>query len=110
MPKQKSKDLAFWKDFAKHAKKKPKSIPDYSNMSYEDIGRIAQEFDPLPFWEKIRGMVALIDGETLRYILYAQIPLEKFIRFELAARGFDEKHRWCGFEKAEEIWLNENNN
>jgi hypothetical protein len=49
-----------------------------------------------------------MDGKILRYILYAKIPLEKLIRFELAGRGFDENHRWVGFEKAHEIWLQEN--
>jgi hypothetical protein len=49
-----------------------------------------------------------MDGKILRYILYAKIPLEKLIRFELAGRGFDENHRWVGFEKANEIWLQDN--
>jgi len=27
------------------------------------------------------------------------------IRYELAARGYDKDHKWVGFEKAEEVWL-----
>lgn len=82
--------------------KLPKS---YRKLSYSHIQEIAMDHDPLPFWETIRGMVSTIDGETLRFILRYQIPLEKFIRFELAARGYDIDNRWCGFEKAKEIWL-----
>lgn len=83
-------------------KKLPKS---YRKLSYSHIQEIAMDHDPLPFWETIRGMVSTVDGETLRFILRYQIPLEKFICFELAARGYDIDNRWCGFEKAKEIWL-----
>ncbi len=78
---------------------------DYSNMDYEHIQQIASDEDPLLHWEEIRGMFSVLDGEILRYILHVKIPLEKFIRHELASRGFDKDHKWCGFEKAEEIWL-----
>lgn len=78
---------------------------DYSKMSYDDIRHIKMGYDPLPFWETIMGMFSVADGEILRYILHSKLPLEKLIRHELASRGFDENHRWCGFEKADEIWL-----
>ncbi len=61
--------------------------------------------DPLHHFEEIRGMFSVMDGEILRFILEAKIPLEKFIRYELASRGFDKDHKWVGFEKVEEIWL-----
>jgi|TARA_B110000037_G_C17127386_1_gene508857 hypothetical protein len=44
-----------------------------------------------------------VDGELLRYILYAKIPFEKLIRYELANRRNDKSHRWVGFDKAEKI-------
>ena len=69
-----------------------------------DSNRYCSE-DPLNHWEEIRGIYSIMDGELLRYILQSKIPLEKFIRFELASRGYDKDYRWCGFEKAEEIWL-----
>lgn len=83
-------------------KKLPKSL---KRMGYDSIQEIAMDTDPLPFWETIRGMISILDGETLRFILRYQIPLEKFIRFELSARGYDLDNRWCGFEKAKTIWL-----
>ncbi len=64
--------------------------------------------DPLPFWEELTGVFAIMDGELLRYILHSKIPLEKLIRFELAARGFDKNHRWVGFSKSFKIWLDDN--
>lgn len=81
---------------------------DYSELSYRKLDIIRQEQEPLPFWESIVGMVSVTDGEILRFILENKIPLDKIIRHELALRGFDKNHRWCGFEKARDIWLNEN--
>ena len=78
---------------------------DFSNMDYTHIRNISMDVNPLPFWENLKGMFSIQDGELLRFILKYQIPLEKFIRYELASRGYDENHQWVGFEKAEEIWL-----
>jgi len=83
-----------------------KVIPmDLSKLSYKDILHIRMDDDPLPHWENINGIFSVMDGELLRYLLHSKIPLEKLIRFELAGRGYDKNHRWCGFEKANEIWL-----
>lgn len=78
---------------------------DYVAMDYDDLRHLHMEQERLPHWETILGMFSVCDGEILRYLLHANIPLEKLIRFELASRGFDMNHRWCGFEKAKEIWL-----
>jgi hypothetical protein len=78
---------------------------DYSTMSYKHLDDIRRDKEPLPHWESIIGMVSVTDGEILRYILKNKIPLDKIIRHELALRGYDENHRWCGFDKAREIWL-----
>ncbi|MDB4293480.1 hypothetical protein N9954_08745 [Maribacter sp.] len=77
----------------------------YRRMKYSRIASIAMDKEPLVHWESIRGMLSTQDGELLRFIIKYKIPLEKFIRYELASRGFDEDHQWCGFEKASEIWL-----
>ena len=77
----------------------------YSDMTYSDIENIRTDSEQLHQWEEIAGMFTVIDGEILRFILAANVPLEKFIRYELACRGHDKDHRWCGFEKAREIWL-----
>jgi hypothetical protein len=77
-------------------------------MSYDEIRHIRMDKEPLPHLEALMSHFSTMDGEILRYILYAKIPLEKLIRFELADRGFDENHRWIGFEKANEIWLHDN--
>jgi hypothetical protein len=81
---------------------------DLSELSYDNLRHIRMDKEPLPHWESIIGHFSVMDGELLRYILHAKIPLEKLIRFELAGRGFDENHRWCGFDKASEIWMQDN--
>jgi len=81
---------------------------DYSQMNFEEIRDIRMDSDPLSFWETIIGIFSVIDGEILRYLLHTKIPLKKLIRYELACRGYDKNNRWCGFEKAKEIWLNKN--
>lgn len=81
---------------------------DYSEMSYDDIRHIQMDRKPLPHWEEINGMLSTMDGEILRFLIHSKIPLEKLIRFELAGRGFDKNHRWCGFTKSFEIWLEDN--
>lgn len=78
---------------------------DLSQMSYTDIEKIRVNNSIPAHWEIILGMFSVSDGEILRFILQTKIPLEKFIRYELASRGFDENHQWCGFDKAEKIWL-----
>lgn len=78
---------------------------DCSDMDYKHIRRIYMDIEPLEHWENIKGMFSVMDGETLRFILCSQIPLERFIRFELALRGYDKDHQWVGFEKSEKIWL-----
>ena len=78
---------------------------NYSKMTYDHIRHIKMDRNMLPHWESIIGMLTTMGGEILRYILHANIPLKKLIRDVLASRGYDENHRWCGFEKAAEIWL-----
>ena len=78
---------------------------DYSTISYKQLDAIRQDEEPLPFWSALVGLVSTADGEILRFILENKIPLDKLIRHELALRGFDKNYRWCGFDKAREIWL-----
>lgn len=78
---------------------------NYSQLDYDHIRHIRMDNHPLPHWEKIVGIFSTTDGDILRFILTNDIPLEKFIRDELAGRGYDENHRWCGFENAQKIWL-----
>lgn len=77
---------------------------DYSKMDYDHIDALAKDSDPLDHWAEIRGAFSTMDGEVLRFILAMDIPLNKFIRQELAARGYDENHTWVGFENAKKIW------
>ena len=81
---------------------------DYLELSYKQLDSIRRSQEPLPFWEAIVGMISTADGEVLRFILENKIPLDKLIRHELVLRGFDKNHSWCGFDKAREIWLEEN--
>ena len=78
---------------------------NYMHLHYPEISDIYLDKDPLPNWEELRGMLTTTDGEVLRFILEYKIQLEKFIRFELATRGYDQNEQWVGFEKAYEIWL-----
>ena len=78
---------------------------NHYQLSYKQLDVIRQDQEPLPFWESIIGMISVIDGEILRFILEQNIPLDKIIRHELSLRGFDKNHRWCGFDRAREIWL-----
>ncbi|MCP4181179.1 MAG: hypothetical protein GY756_25735 [bacterium] len=81
---------------------------DYSELDYMKLDKIRQDKEPLPHWESIIGMISTMDGEVLRYIIKNKVPLDRIIRHELALRGFDKNHRWCGFDRAREIWLDEN--
>lgn len=74
-------------------------------MKYSHIASIAKDEEPLEHWDAIGGMLSTQDGELLRFLIKYKIPLEKFIRFELASWGFDKNYKWCGFNKAAEIWL-----
>ncbi len=80
------------------------------NLSYDELSSIASDYDPLPFWEDIRGMFSTKDNHTLMLILDQKIPLEKIIRFELAGREYDENNIWVGYDKAKEIWLESEHN
>ena len=77
---------------------------DLSDFNYDDFRHLKMDKDPLPHLEKTLGMVSVMDGEILRFLVQSKFPLEKLIRDELACRGYDENHRWCGFDKASEIW------
>ena len=78
---------------------------DYRAMNYDDIRHIRMDTEPLPHWEELMGIFSVVHGELLRFILHSNIPIEKLIRYELAIRGYDKNHHWCGFEKSAEIWL-----
>jgi len=78
---------------------------DLSEISYEEIQKCRTDATMLAHFENIFGMLSITDGEILRFILHTKLPLEKMIRYELASRGFDENHNWCGFNNAEKIWL-----
>ncbi|WP_452598444.1 hypothetical protein [Pontimicrobium sp. MEBiC01747] len=50
-------------------------------------------------------MFSTMHGDYLRFLLHYKVPLEKFIRFELASRGYDGNFNWVGFDASEKIWL-----
>lgn len=80
-------------------------LDSYASLDFDRIEEILIDRKPLLHWESIKGMFSIADGEVLRFILALQIPLEKFIRYELAARGYDEDHQWIGFTQAKKIWF-----
>lgn len=78
---------------------------DYTNMDNKHIRNIRMDDYPLRHWEDISGMFSVTHGELLHFILSAKVPLKRFIRYELACRGYDKEFAWVGFEDAEKIWL-----
>jgi hypothetical protein len=78
---------------------------DYTNLSFDGIRHLRMDRDPLPHLAEITGTFSIMNGELLRFILETKLPLEKLIRYELAIRGYDKNQRWVGFEKSEQIWL-----
>ena len=78
---------------------------NYTQMSYDHIREISSQVEPLNHWEEIRGLFSNCNGELLRFILAYRVPLEKFLRYELACRGYDQNKKWVGFDKAMDIWL-----
>ena len=85
-----------------------KFMDSYADMGYDLIRKIYMDAEPLDHWEDIKGMFSIMHGETLRFLLKTKLPLEKFIRYELANRGYDENFQWVGFERAGKIWLDDN--
>ncbi|MCB9261920.1 MAG: hypothetical protein H6607_06055 [Flavobacteriales bacterium] len=78
----------------------------YAHLSYRKIEKIRTDENPLKHWEEIVGRLSTLDGNILRFILHEKVPLKKFIRYELAIRGYDEHGKWIGFEQAKRLWLN----
>lgn len=66
---------------------------------------IGMDEEYVGMWEELRGAFSTMNGELLRFILHAKIPLKRFIRWEHANRGFDMNNNWIGFEKSYELWL-----
>lgn len=92
------------------AHKKPSSwldiIPkNYARMSYEHLASIFSDVDPLSHMDDIRGMFCTLNNQILLFILQEKIPLEKFIKKELASRGYDNHNTFIGFKAAEKLWL-----
>ena len=82
------------------------ALPDtYSSMDYTKIASIKMQQDSLEHWNGLSGMLQNAQGELLRFILEKQVPIEKWIRYELACRGYNKNCQWVGFNKAKEIWL-----
>ena len=77
----------------------------YQKIPYPKIMELKKQQDPLAHWEEILGLFSTANGYLLRFIIYYQIPLERFIRAELASRGYDMNYNWVGFEKAKQHWF-----
>ncbi len=87
-----------------------KLYDNYTHLSFQTINWIRQDPNPLDHWEEIGSLFSNIDGDILRFIISLNIPLEKFIRYELGARGYDKNGAWIGFEESKELWTKEGNN
>ena len=76
-------------------KKSFETLPEnHADMDYSQIREIGMAEDPLDHFEDIRGTFSVKDSELLRFILHTKITLERFIRTELANRGYDKNHHW----------------
>lgn len=78
---------------------------DIEHVSYPQLKAVAKAQEPAPFWEALLGSFSTLDSAVLRFVLEHKVPLEKLIRLELAHRGVDKQGDWCGFDRAERIWL-----
>ncbi len=76
----------------------------YHKMDYKDIQAIRTDTEPLQHWENLSGVISTMDGNLLRFILAHNIPFEKFIRYELGCRGYDDTGKWIGFDASEQFW------
>lgn len=81
--------------------------PNYEGLAPVVIDHIRSDPHPLEHWQEILDMFSVMDGDILRFIISHHIPLEKFIRHELGARGYDENGHWIGFDKAKKLWTTE---
>lgn len=91
-------------------KKKPSTWLDilpanYAQMSYEHLASVYSDVDPLSHMDDIRGMFCTLNNQILLFILQEKLPLKKFIRKELASRGYDNHNTFIGFKAAEKLWL-----
>lgn len=80
------------------------SEPYYENLSYDHLKSVSKEFELERFMENIKGAFSNMSNQELLFILNKRIPIIKFIRLEIANRGFDEHNDWVGFTAAEKIW------
>ena len=56
--------------------------------------------------KKLLVCFSIAHGETLRFLLSAKVPLERFLFvMKLASRGYDKDFLWIGFDEAEKLWL-----
>ncbi|WP_452597554.1 hypothetical protein [Pontimicrobium sp. MEBiC01747] len=78
---------------------------DYSDISYKQIQHIAMDINPLMHWEDLKGVFSTMHGELLRFLLHYKVPLEKFMRWELACREYDNNFQQVSFEEAKKTWL-----
>lgn len=81
--------------------------PHYEGLDSIVIDHIRGDPSPLEYWQEILDMFSDMDGDILRFILSHKIPIEKFIRHELGARGYNEYGEWIGFDKAKKLWTTE---
>lgn len=81
-------------------------IPDtyYENLDFEHIRNVYKDRDPSIIMESIKGAFSTMSNQELLFILTKKIPIEKFIKMELANRGFNHHNEWVGFKEAERIW------
>lgn len=79
-------------------------IPEnYSDMDYKEIETIHKDLTPLNHWQELGEIISNGHDELLRFILFYQVPLEKWVRYELASRGYDNQYHWLGVEKSKEV-------
>lgn len=79
---------------------------DYTKLAYGHLKHVAKAEEPAPFWEELTGLFTTVNGEILRFVLEHSLPLGMLVRLELANRGYDQNGNWCGFDHAESLWLN----
>ncbi len=85
----------------------PSVIPHddhYEGIDPEVAHYIRHDPEPMDHWQEIIDMISMMDGDILRFILYTDLPLNTFIKEELAGRGYDDRGNWIGFEQSKALW------
>lgn len=82
-------------------------LPDnYEMLTFDQI-ELIRESNVLPHFENLKEFTSNLDIELLMFLTLKNFPMEKWLRYELASRGYDENLIYIGDRQARKKWINE---